>query len=128
MIENTDPKTIAKLSLGDFNIKNPVPYLPSPTDYDYEVGFIDRYFVQKINDYTIIETSPRDYESVNSKFFNKATINWQIRGVQKNTYNGNILVEYGVGEYNKRQILKSVKKIPGIQNVLLNYFQYWLGY
>lgn len=128
MIKDTDQKTAYKISMGNFIYNNPTTYIPSPKIDDYEVGFIDRFFVSKINDNTIIETSGKDFNLANSNFFNKAIINWQIRGLEKNNYNGKILVEYGVGEYNKLQVIKVLKKIPGIQNYLKNYFQFWLGY
>lgn len=128
MIKDTDQKTAYRLSMGDFVYNNPKTYIPSPKTIDYEVGFIDRYFVSKINDNTIIETSGRDYNLVNSKYFNKAVINWQIRGLEKNKYDGKILVEYGVGEYNRLQIAKVIKNAPNIEKVLTNYFQFWLGY
>ena len=33
-----------------FTIKYPETIVPSPTQYDYENGFIERYFLQKAND------------------------------------------------------------------------------
>lgn len=128
MINDANQSTIAKLSLGDFRYVSPSTYIPSPSIVDYETGFIDRYFVSKINDKFIIETSPRDYNSINFSFFNKVIINWQIRGFKENVYNGKILAEYGVGEYNKIQVSRAAKKLPGIQDVLTNYFQFWIGY
>lgn len=128
MIKDVDLKIVNKLSYSEFRFKQPIVYIPSPVSKDYAIAFIDRYFTKKISDGTIIETSPRDYQSVNTTFFIKETIKWQIRGLEKNKYDGKILVEYGVGEYNKLQVSNAAKKIPGIQNVLTNYFQFWLGY
>lgn len=128
MINDADQTILTKLSLGEFKFAPPSTYIPNPNIYDYNSGFIDRYFVSKINDKTIIETSPKNYNSINTKFFNKTVINWQIRGSEKNIYDNKILVQYGVGEYNKIQVSKAIKTLPGIQNVLTNYFQFWLGY
>ena len=68
---------------------NPKYYYPEPDERDYEKGYIDRFFAQKINDRSsIIEVSREDYASANTEnaqglddgVLNLATIEWTIAG------------------------------------------------
>jgi hypothetical protein len=128
MIQDADPELVAKLGLSDYEMTYPSTYLPTPSKNDYQYGFITRYFVGRINQRQIIETCARDYNAINIKFFLKTKVDWQISGRKNNLYQGKMLMEAGVQEYNLIQINKAKSVLPGIETVLNNPLQFWQGY
>jgi hypothetical protein len=58
-------------------------YIPRPTEGDYNVGYINRYFTQKGNDIKsyIFEINQSQYESLTSNpFYKTIQLNWKISG------------------------------------------------
>ena len=92
-IKDTDIITKTKLNLGNFNINLPNTFLPTPTDKDYKVGYIERYVVSKINYNEITEVSSDVYGKMDSNFFKKAKFKWKITGVLNSKYDGKMLLE-----------------------------------
>lgn len=127
MIPNTPDSVITQLGLGSFNLFYPSTYLPRPTQADYSYGFITRYFVGKRNQKTIIETNARDYGMTDATMFILAKCDWQITGPRNNVYGDTMLQISGVEEYNRIQVNKLKKTLPGIENILTNYLQFWAG-
>lgn len=75
-------KTIAKLST-EFDIPNIKQYIPNPTDMDYRVGYIVRYFVQKANDINapIHEVDTHGFTNFqNNPFYVVVMMDWRISG------------------------------------------------
>ena len=103
IIKNTDEITKTKLNLGNFNINLPNTFLPKPTENDYRVGYIERYVVSKINYSEITEVSRDVYGKIDSNFFRKEKFKWKITGVLNNKYDGKMLLQQGVIEFNKKQ-------------------------
>lgn len=128
MIKNVNYNLLNKLSYNKFNLNLPSTHVVSPQKSDYEIGVITRYFVSKRNQINIIETSARDYNNIDDSFFIKGQTEWRISGKRNNVYNGKMLIEPGVEEYNRIQVSKLKKKLPGIELILSNYFQFWRGY
>lgn len=128
MISDTDEKLLNQLGLGQFNLNLPSTHFPTPDQKDYDSGFVTRYFVGKRNEFKITETSARDFGKINDNFFLKTTIEWRISGDRNNTYNGKMLITPGVEEYNKKEISKANKILPGINKILTNYLQFWRGF
>ena len=61
-----------------------VSYVPKPKDKDYEVGYIKRYFAQKVNDEAspIVEVSQTYFTKIsNSPYYNSTSIRWKISGL-----------------------------------------------
>ena len=127
MIYDTSSALKTKLGLDQFKLFYPATYLPSPTRADYDYGFITRYFVGKRNQDKIIETNARDYKMTDGTFFVKAQCDWQLTGPRNNIYSGTMLQISGVEEYNRIQVNELRKTLPGIQNILTNYLQFWAG-
>jgi len=104
----------------------PQPYFYTPTDQDYQVGEIIRYFTKKTNELKYIEVNQQTYQN----FFNQQTgyawefyiafqLPWQISGVKQEveTTNRNItqltqrrLEIQGLPEYLKYDYLKFYKE------------------
>ena len=58
-------------------------YYPIPTDKDYKTGFIERFFVKRINDRRIIETNRDDFYNLTTDLYLKFQINWFISNSNK---------------------------------------------
>lgn len=125
MIKDVDIKTKSKLGLENFNLNLPNTFLPSPNSKDYNNGFIYRYVVSKINMSEITEVSSDIYDKIDSNFFKKVKFKWRITGSINNKYEGKMLVEQGVVDFNKKQITDINKTITGIDQVYTNYLQFY---
>ena len=76
-------------NIGGVDMSNdvyPSYYKPFPTLKDYEKGYINRYFVQKINDLIITEVNKNKYNEISSTVYNKLSIRWIISGPKNNVY------------------------------------------
>ena len=76
-------KNIANINNSDFSEPKISSYLPNPTDNDYKIGYIRRYFVRKLNDLSapIYEVSSKEYSRVLSKpNYTGVSIKWRISG------------------------------------------------
>ena len=76
--------------------KLPTPYYPQPTEQDYNLGEITRYFAKKINEASFIEISKSDYKnfkSHNDEYFwvlyDVALTPWEISGLENKVVNTN---------------------------------------
>lgn len=125
IIKNTDEITKTKLNLGNFNINLPNTFLPKPTDNDYKVGYIERYVVSKINYSEITEVSRDVYGKIDSNFFRKEKFKWKITGVLNNKYDGKMLLQQGVIEFNKKQVEEINTIINGANNVFRDLTQFY---
>ena len=94
-IKDTDIITKTKLNLGNFNINLPNTFLPVPTDKDYKIGYIERYVVSKIT------------------------------GVLNSKYDGKMLLEQGVIDFNKKQVEQISTEIRGANSVFSNLMQFY---
>jgi hypothetical protein len=125
IIKNTDEITKTKLNLGNFNINLPNTFLPKPTENDYKVGYIERYVVSKINYSEITEVSRDVYGKIDSNFFRKEKFKWKITGVLNNKYDGKMLLQQGVIEFNKKQVEEINTVINGANNVFRDLTQFY---
>lgn len=50
-------------------------YIPTPTDYDYQVGEFIRYFVKKENELKFLEISQQTFQELNQK---SSVYNWEL--------------------------------------------------
>jgi hypothetical protein len=105
--------------------RSPIPFKPSPTDYDYKYGYITRYFLQKRTSpqNTIIEVSEDDYSAlspspsptdISDKVYNNISIDWVIVGN-----------EGYVTDSNKKLLENAEKSFRGIKNYLSNLLEFY---
>ncbi len=104
-------------------IPNLVSYVPKPKDKDYDIGYIKRFFAQKVNDKTspIVEISSQSYQNLsNSPYYNRTSIRWKISGLLESQ--GHIM---GVKQANSNSILRGCKDLSNLKNYLLNTKQFY---
>lgn len=128
MIKDTPIELRSRVNLGSYSYLTPVNYIPTITQNDLDLGYIDRFFIGKINYFDAYETNNRDYNLANSSYYNKVNIKWKITGPEFNKYNGKMLETTGVVNYNILRIKQASIYIPNIQRILNNPKQFWRGY
>jgi hypothetical protein len=101
---------------SEFREKRISPYIPTPTDLDYQRGYIVRYFIQKAND-TQSRITEVDYigysKFVENAFYSTLSLDWKIKGTDEE-----------IKECNFKSIKTGVDKIPLIQSYLPNLVQF----
>jgi hypothetical protein len=121
-------KDVAR-NLDTYKIEYPKTIVPTPTDLDYSLGFIRRYFVRKRNDenghiFEISKDSYTEYEE--SPFWKTDTLKWRIRGPISPTYKDNGEVDdVGVINSNKAAIALVQNNLKNIGLYLPNLKQFW---
>jgi hypothetical protein len=112
-----------------FIVNTPNTIVPIPTDEDYYIGFIRRYFVRKANDingftYEIGKDEYADY--IDNPFWTTADIKWRIAGPLNPTYKENGEEDdRGVMNSNKAAIGIAASKIKNIGLYLPNILQFY---
>ena len=117
-------------NIGGIDMSNdvyPNYYKPVPTSKDYSKGYINRYFVQKINDLKITETNKNNYNDIYNNYFSKLVIQWIISGPKNNVYKNKILDRKGVQEQNIQTLVEYEKKMKGLKVYLNNPLEFWGG-
>jgi hypothetical protein len=101
---------------SEFREKRISPYIPTPTDLDYQRGYIVRYFIQKAND-TQSRITEVDYigysKFVENVFYSTVSLDWKIKGTDEE-----------IKECNFKSIKTGIDKIPLIQSYLPNLVQF----
>ena len=99
----------------DFRIGKLRTTVPSPTETDYKIGYIQRYFIQKINDEGsyIYEVTKHYFNSIDNPFFKGVTLKWKISGDREE-----------VRIMNQKSISYASKDIKNILLYLPNYLQF----
>ena len=104
---------------------SPKPYTPIISEYDYSVGAINRYFVQKRSSplNTIMEIDQVQYSKVkantsksyiSSKLYRSIAIEWRIAGNRDYVFNSNM-----------RKIEESELDFKGLKNYLKNPLEFY---
>lgn len=122
-------KDIAK-DISTFTIELPKTIIPNPSDEDYSLGFIYRYFVQKANDNNsfIYEVSDEDYQKyLKNPFWKTLKIKWRIAGPTQSMYNDGSLYDMGVQNSNKASLSFVSSDFKNISLYLPNLLQFYKG-
>ena len=93
-----------------FIVNTPNTIVPNPTEEDYYIGFVRRYFVRKANDVNgfTYEIAKDEYaEYIDNPFWTTTDIKWRISGPLNPTYKEN-------GEEDDRGVMNSNKAAIGI--------------
>lgn len=101
---------------NDFNIRRIKTTVPSPTETDYKIGYIQRYFIQKRNDegsYVYEVTKQYFSDILNNPFFKGATLKWKISGDREE-----------VREMNRKSVSYASKNMKTLSLYLPNYLQF----
>lgn len=121
-------KDVAR-DLDRYKIEYPKTIVPSPSDSDYSLGFLRRYFVKKRNDdnghiFEISKDIYGDYQD--NPFWKTETLKWRIRGPIDPTYKDDGEIDdVGVVNSNKASIRLAQGSLKNIGLYLPNLKQFW---
>lgn len=112
-----------------YSLLTPNTIVPTPTEDDYTIGSIDRYFTQKANDINgfVYEISFDKFEELNQNpNWNTEIVVWRISGPLDVVYNekGDI-TDKGVINSNKASLYIASNKLKNIGLYLPNVLQFY---
>jgi hypothetical protein len=102
--------------LSDFQQNRIKTFVPNPTDEEYKIGYITRYFVQKANDNAsyIYEISEKVFSMISTNpFYKTVELDWKISGDREE-----------VREMNRKSIRFASKDMKSIGLYLPNHLQF----
>lgn len=106
----------------------PNTIVPKPTEEDYEIGSIDRYFVQKANDINgfIYEINLDTFQMLHENpYWISEIVRWRISGPLDAVYNDNgMIIDKGVISSNKASLFIASEKLKNIGLYLPNILQF----
>jgi hypothetical protein len=118
-----------KIKTVKTDFQQPQPHSVVITEQDRKLGYINRYFVKKVNEQTIIEINADQFEllslnKIDSNLFISTMIEWSITGPLENSYaNGTTIL--GVKTKNHKAIVEAETILQGIINKLTNLIEYY---
>ena len=97
-------------TLSDLELKELVPFYPTPVESDYQLGYFTRYFAKNVTGPGyILEISQNDYANVTDGVYNSTsllyevtTLLWQLTGPLNNRRLSQYQIQGGVFDTNKR--------------------------
>ena len=112
----------------DYTFENPKTIVPTPKETDYETGFIDRYFCQKVNDSSgfVFEISFDIFKDLQQNPYWKTEIlKWRIKGPVEVVFNKiGGMIDIGVIQSNKNSIQITASTLKNIGLYLPNVLQF----
>ena len=107
--------------------------LPSPTQQDYDIGYVMRYFLRPVNRTTdeIHEVAEKVYNKIQDlKYYKRLSFKWRISGSNTTTIDrqSGIVTYLSVEESNIVAIDTAAKELPGLERKLISPLQFWRGY
>jgi len=103
-------------------------YIPRPTESDYTKGYINRFFVQRVNDKSapIYEVNTIEFNRLQSNFlFNSTSLRWKISGTREPQFNKDgIIMDKGIRESNRISIQLASSIMQNIKLYLPNLAQF----
>lgn len=115
-------------NISKFKIELPKTIVPTPTERDYQYGFIRRYFCQKVSDRNgfVFEIPIEVYdELISNPFWKTSDLKWRISGPIMATYHSNGDVDdIGVRASNKFALRNVGSIINNIGLYLPNLLQF----
>ena len=94
----------------------PISHFPKPTDGDYYNGYMERYFIQKVNDINapifeidVSKSSGEDFKD----YYAIVSIQWRLTGIPQE-----------IMESNSNSVRAAITTIPNISHYLSNLLQF----
>ena len=113
----------------NYSLDFPKTIVPIPSDTDYENGFIERYFTQKVNDKNsyVFEIDKEEYSNLfENPYWISEIMKWRITGPITPVYNiDGILTDKGVIESNNASIKIVSEKVKNVGLYLPNILQFY---
>ena len=120
-------KDVAR-NIENFTLQIPKTIIPIPNEFDYDNGFLRRYFIQKTNDSNgfVFEVSEEVHDELrDNPFWKVADLKWRITGPKETVYNKvGELSDVGVEITNKQIINLTSNTIRNIGLYLPNLLQF----
>jgi hypothetical protein len=112
-----------------YSLDFPKTIVPTTTDIDYENGFINRYFTQRVNDSNsfVFEISLEEYNLLlENPYWTLEEMIWRITGPKSAVYSNNgTITDIGVVASNTASISIASNKIKNIGLYLPNLLQFY---
>lgn len=116
-------------NLETFTIVYPKTFVPSPSEFDYQNGFIVRYFLRKANDTNghIFEVNQQVFNDyITNPFWITESLYWRLTGPLEPQYDDmGLKTDVGVRISNKESMNFASKKLPNISLYLPNVLQFY---
>lgn len=105
----------------------PVRFKPTVTLTNAEDKYIERYFVQYVNDKDyIVEVDQKQFETFkDNPRFVSVKVQWRIVGVRDSFKRKDGVVEWGVAEINRQAVLSADLTMKGLAKYIINYLEFW---
>jgi len=109
--------------------KTPTAYVTKISSQDITAGVVIRYFIQNINNKTIIEIDSKQFDfwktnTIDKTIHNAVRISWYISGNKQDIIDNGVL-KLGVITKNINQINSVKSRVPGISKILTDPLQYY---
>jgi hypothetical protein len=112
-----------------YSLNFPKTIVPVPLNTDYEIGFIQRYFTQKVNDKNayVFEIDKAEYFNLfENPYWISEIVKWRISGPITPVYDmTGLLTDKGVIASNNSSISIASEKIKNIGLYLMNPLQFY---
>lgn len=110
----------------------PVPSAAVITTENIKAGVIERYFIKRYDQSSILEISQQTYKDwqnniVDKNLFTAVSVKWKIKGEKNDRFNNSNINIEGVISFNMRQIKNAEKILPGLSMYLNNPLQYYIS-
>jgi hypothetical protein len=107
------------------------PYVVVLSAEAINTGIFTRYFIQKQNDFDIIEIDQKQYQKwqngqIDPNLYKAISIIWTIKGNATDIKQHGVTV-LSVSNKNKKQVRLAEKQMPGISKKLTNYSEFYLN-
>ena len=114
--------------ITDYSFENPKTIVPIPKETEYETGFMQRYYCQKVNDSNgfVFEIDNSTFKELKENPYWKTTIlRWRIKGPIDAVYDDmGQLIDVGVIQSNKNSIQIAAFTLKNIGLYLPNILQF----
>ena len=115
--------------IAEFRDEDIDVFFPNPKESDYNVGYINRFFIQKANDKgsPIFEVNSIEFKKVKkNKLLDGVSLRWRIKGELEPTYDekGN-MIDKAVSESNRLAIKRHNSVMPNLKLYLPNLLQFY---
>ncbi|KKN13663.1 hypothetical protein LCGC14_1004110 [marine sediment metagenome] len=126
-----------KVSTGTSILAITSPFVPVPTDADFEFGEIRRFFSQQANQPfgEIVEIAKSTFTGLQQKsLFTVVEVRWKVSGPAEDTINVDPITgvetvdSLGIRNANEAAVRQAAKVMPAITSKLTNVFQLWRGH
>jgi hypothetical protein len=122
-----------QLKPAEVNLIDPTPFTPRPTEEDYNVGKITRYFARQRNGTTfrLMEIDKTTYNAFtngvgnsNTSLWKVVSVFWQISGPLRNEKINNITTRAGIIDTNQRILDRTEPNFIGLKQYLTDLKQF----